>query len=42
MTEVKLLKLAKRRDRKQRELEAILSLESRIRILLGRAGGLPK
>ena len=38
----KLRFLVKRRDEKQKELEALLSKEYRLRILLGRAGGLPK
>ncbi len=42
MTEIKLLKLAKYRDRKQQELERALSLTARIRVAQGRAGGLPK
>jgi len=42
MTQIKLIKLAQRRDRKQRELEALLSIEARLKVALGRAGGLPK
>lgn len=38
----KLKRLAKYRNKKQRELEALLSLDNRIRIALGRAGALPK
>ncbi len=38
----KLEMLAQRRDRKQRELKYLLSLEYRVRLMLGRAKGFPK